>query len=244
MFGIIDLGVFVAGTIAIVLLPGPNSIYVLTVSTRCGLKFGYAGALGVFLGDALLMLLTALGAASVLQANPYVYAALRWSGAAYLSYLGIKLIIGAWCSLRTLSNHRTDKQSLLTSLKPVTESSVNQVFRKALVVSLLNPKAILFFLSFFVQFVDPSYPHPGLSFTILGCIVQITSLFYLTALIFGGVKLAQAFSDRKILSSILSATVGLLFIGFGFRLAVQWVVPSGHISKLRLERSPLDLLRG
>jgi len=220
MFGILDLGVFVAGTIAIVLLPGPNSIYVLTVSTRYGLKFGYAGAFGVFLGDALLMLLTALGAASVLQANPFVYAALRWSGAAYLSYLGIKLIVGAWHSIRHQSNYPTHGQQFLDSLKPVTESSVNQVLRKALVVSLLNPKAILFFLSFFVQFVDPAYPHPGLSFTLLGCIVQIISLLYLTALIFGGVKLAQAFSDRKILSSILSAAVGLLFIGFGLRMVI------------------------
>ena len=61
MLGVVDLGVFIAGTVAVVLLPGPNSLYVLTVETRSGVRRGYAGACGVFTGDAVLMLLTALG---------------------------------------------------------------------------------------------------------------------------------------------------------------------------------------
>lgn len=220
MFGITDLGVFVAGTIAIVLLPGPNSIYVLTVATRGGVRLGYAGALGVFLGDAILMLLTALGAASVLQANPMLFGVIRWAGAIYLGFLGIKLVIGAWRAVREIKDHNpAPAQQLMATLKPVAETSATRICRRALLISLLNPKAILFFLSFFVQFVDPAYPHPALSFLLLGVIVQIASLLYLSALIFAGARLAQAFAGRKRLSALLSTTVGLLFIAFGLRLA-------------------------
>ncbi|MFC5300100.1 leucine efflux protein LeuE [Azospira restricta] len=220
MFGITDLGVFVAGTIAIILLPGPNSIYVLTVAARSGVRHGYAGALGVFVGDSLLMLLTALGAASVLQAHPLLFNAVRWVGAAYLAYLGIKLIAGAWRTVRTLrASGPLPPQQLLAALKPVAETSPLGVGRKALFISLFNPKAILFFLSFFVQFVDPAYPHPALSFLLLGAIVQVASLLYLSLLIFAGVRLAQAFAGRKRLSALLNTTVGLLFVAFGLRLA-------------------------
>ena len=225
MLGVTDLSVFIAGTIAIVLLPGPNSLYVLTVSARSGLRMGYAGALGVVSGDAVLMLLTALGAAQVLQANPLVYQGVRWAGALYLSYLGLRLLWGAAHAVREVkaqrlasaqaemtsdaaeeSVNRTGPDAVaqvLAALKPVAERSPAEVYRKALVISVLNPKAILFFLSFLL----------------LGAIVQTASFVYLSALIFGGVRLAQTFAQRRRLSALLSTTVGLLFIGFGVRLA-------------------------
>ena len=223
MFGVTDLGVFIAGTIAIVLLPGPNSLYVLTVAARTGLRMGYVGALGIFTGDAVLMVLTALGAASVLQAHPEVYHAVRWAGALYLSYLGARLMWGAWQAVRQSQAQEVDAPTtaaeVLKSLKPLSETSAHGVYRKALIISLLNPKAILFFLSFFVQFVDPNYAYPALSFLLLGMILQIASLMYLSALIVGGVRLAQTFAQRRRLSALLSTTVGLLFIAFGLRLA-------------------------
>lgn len=220
MFGITDLSLFVVGTIAIVLLPGPNSMYVLTVSARHGLRMGYAGAAGVFLGDMVLMLLTALGAASVLLANPLLYTAVRWVGAAYLSYLGLRLIIGAWHTVRKpQENQPIPLQSFIVSLKQTEKVTAASVCRKAFMISLFNPKAILFFLSYFVQFVDPTYQHPALTFLLLGVVVQITSLLYLSALIFGGVRLAETFAGKRRLAAFLSTAIGLLFIGFGVRLA-------------------------
>jgi leucine efflux protein len=87
------------------------------------------------------------------------------------------------------------------------------------VISLLNPKAILFFISFFVQFVDPSYATPALSFLILGTVIQIFSLLYLTALIFGGTFLAAQFRRHSRLSAGLTSCVGAVFVGFGAKLA-------------------------
>ena len=70
-------------------------------------------------------------------------------------------------------------------------------FRRALVISLLNPKAILFVISFFIQFLDPTYPHPALSFLLLASILQLCSAIYLTTLIFGGTYLAAQFRARR-----------------------------------------------
>ena len=83
----------------------------------------------------------------------------------------------------------------------------------------MNPKAILFFVSFFIQFVDPDYPQPALSFLLLGLIVQVCSALYLSALIFGGARLAQSFGRRPLVSAAGMAAMGLLFIGFSVRLA-------------------------
>ncbi|MDP4609087.1 MAG: leucine efflux protein LeuE [Burkholderiaceae bacterium] len=219
MFGITDLGVFVAGTIAIVLLPGPNSLYVLTVATRSGLRMGYAGAVGIFTGDTILMLLTIFGASSVLNAYPTVFHAIKWIGAAYLAWLGLKLIAGAYKGWQATRGDSGAVKTMVHSLKAVPEHTPKAVYRKALIVSLLNPKAIFFFISFFVQFVDPAYPNPGLTFALLGVIVQCVSLVYLSVLIAGGVKLAQTFAQRKRLSAVLNSVVGMMFIAFGARLA-------------------------
>lgn len=92
-------------------------------------------------------------------------------------------------------------------------------FRRAVVISLLNPKAILFFISFFVQFLDPTYPYPALSFLLLAGIVQLCSGLYLSVLIFSGTYLATQFRRRRRLSAGLTAGVGAIFVGFGVRLA-------------------------
>ncbi|TDM06225.1 MAG: leucine efflux protein LeuE [Ideonella sp. MAG2] len=208
MFGITDLGTYVLGTIAIVLLPGPNSMFVLSVAARRGVRAGYAGACGVFVGDAVLMLLAALGAASVLKALPALFMVIKMVGAAYLCWIGVQLLIGA---VRRWRGH----------LEPVAADAqdLSQPFRKALVISLLNPKAILFFVSFFIQFVDPAYPWPGLTFLALGAIGQVFSAVYLSVLIFAGARLAQAFAARRRAASVAATGVGALFLGFGAKLA-------------------------
>jgi leucine efflux protein len=208
MFGITDLWTYVIGTIAIVLLPGPNSMFVLSVAARRGVRAGYAGACGVFVGDAVLMLLAALGAASVLKAVPALFIVVKVVGAGYLAWVGIQLLRGAvrrWRGLAPLAD--TEAQDL------------SQPFRKALFISLLNPKAILFFVSFFIQFVDPSYDHPGLTFLALGAIAQAFSALYLSVLIFAGARLAAAFAARRRTASVATSGVGALFLGFGAKLA-------------------------
>jgi len=210
-YGVTDLGTYVLGAFGIILLPGPNSLYVLSVATARGVKAGYQGAFGVFLGDTILLLLTALGAASLLRSNPSLFLVVKYLGAAYLAWVGINLI---WAAIRKWSGKTVEGA-------PTAEVPANlqRPFKRALVISLLNPKAILFLLSFFVQFIDPTYETPAVPFLILSTIIMVFSALYLSALIFLGARLAAAFRTRQRLTASLSSTVGGLFLWFGTKLA-------------------------
>jgi leucine efflux protein len=185
---------------------------VLSVATARGIKAGYQGALGVFVGDTILLCFTALGAASLLRSNPALFMVVKYAGAAYLAWMGLNLM---WDAVKKRRN-KTMPVALPLADVP---AHLAHPFKRALVISLLNPKAILFLLSFFVQFIDPSYPSPAVPFLILSSIVMAFSALYLSALIFAGTRLAQAFSRRSRLSAGLSIAVGGLFVWFGVKLA-------------------------
>ncbi|MFD6549658.1 leucine efflux protein LeuE [Streptomyces sp. SAS_267] len=213
MLGVIDLPTYLAGLVLIVLLPGPNSLYVLSVAARKGVRTGYTAAAGVWCGDTVLMTLSAAGVASLLQANEVLFSIVKYAGAGYLTWLAVGMLRAA----RAMWQARRE---------PVAESAETEAeagerpFRRALVISLFNPKAILFFVAFFVQFVDPGYAYPALSFVVLGAFAQLASVLYLTALIFSGTRLAAAFRRRKRLSAGATTAAGALFLGFAVKLTL------------------------
>jgi len=218
-YGVTDLWTYVVGAFGIILLPGPNSLYVLSVATARGVRPGFQGAFGVFVGDTILLALTALGAASLLRTHPAIFMVVKVAGAAYLSWVGLNLLRGALAGFR--SSLTPVEQNTVASIPqtPTAAAHLQRPFRRALVISLLNPKAILFLLSFFVQFIDPAYAQPEVPFLILSTILMVFSAAYLTALIFAGARLAQTFSERRRLSAGLSSLVGGLFLWFGAKLA-------------------------
>jgi leucine efflux protein len=227
VLGITDFWTYVLGTLAIVLLPGPNSIFVLTVGAQRGVRAGYQAAAGVFVGDTVLMVLAAAGVASLLRTYPPIFMVIKYAGAAYLTWLGIGIIRSAWRKWRDRgepSAARSGNEARLpqgTSGVPeaTKPTGMQRPFRRSLLISLLNPKAILFVVSFFIQFVEPGYAHPALSFLILGAILQVFSALYLTALIFGGQFLAGQFRRRRRLAAGAATGVGAVFVGFGIKLA-------------------------
>lgn len=221
-YGVTDLWTYVIGAFGIILLPGPNSLYVLSVATARGMRAGFQGAYGVFVGDTILLICTGLGAAGVLRTYPAMFMVLKYFGAAYLTWVGLNLLRSAIVGQRSQSDVLA---SVASASSPVaTRTSANAAhlqrpFRRALVISLLNPKAILFLLSFFVQFIDPAYARPEVPFLILSAILMSFSALYLSVLIVAGAKLAQGFARRKKLSAGLSGMVGSLFVWFGAKLA-------------------------
>ncbi|MFF3616895.1 leucine efflux protein LeuE [Streptomyces sp. NPDC002580] len=213
MLGVIDLPTYLAGLVLIVLLPGPNSLYVLSVAARKGVRTGYTAAAGVWCGDTVLMTLSAAGVASLLQANAVLFGIVKYAGAGYLTWLAIGMLRAAWAMWRAR------REPVARSTEPEAEAGERH-FRRALVISLFNPKAILFFVAFFVQFVDPGYAYPALSFVVLGAFAQLASVLYLTALIFSGTRLAAAFRRRKRLSAGATTAAGALFLGFAVKLTL------------------------
>lgn len=214
MFGVIDLPTFIAGVVVIILLPGPNSMYVLSVAARRGVKAAYAGVAGVFVGDTVLMTLSAAGVASLLKANPLLFGIVRWAGALYLLYLALGILRSA------IALWRRREESSEALAEAMATPTIERPFKRALIVSLLNPKAILFFIAFFVQFVDPTYEYPVLSFLILGAIAQFGSVLYLSILIFTGTRLAEMFRQRKALTVGANTTVGIAFLVFAVKMSV------------------------
>ncbi|WP_055546419.1 leucine efflux protein LeuE [Streptomyces sp. NBRC 110028] len=235
MLGITDLSTYLAGLALIILLPGPNSLYVVSVAARRGPRTAYRAAAGVLCGDAVLMALSAGGVASLLQASPALFAVVKFAGAGYLTWLAVGMLRGArrlWRegpgAARAAAEAATPEAAAPSGTAASSGeggngagAAVERPYRRALVVSLLNPKAILFFISFFVQFVDPEYAHPALSFVALGAWAELFSITYLSLLIFGGTYLAALFRRRKRLTAGLSAGAGAAFLGFAAKLSLS-----------------------
>ena len=211
MFGITHIHLYIASVIVVILLPGPNSLFCLTTAAKQGVKHGYCVIAAILLGDTILMTTSALGAGAILKTQPALFFGLKCLGAGYLSYLGLSMLIGGY---------KQYKKSGLIQEEIIAQNNtyIANPFSKALMLSLTNPKAILFFLSFFVAFVDPDYPKPALTFLVLGLILQVVSFSYLTMLVFLGTRLSEWFGSRKVLSALATCCVGLLFIGFSLKL--------------------------
>lgn len=209
MFGIVDLTTFVIGTIIIILMPGPNSLYVMSVAAKRGLRPGFAGALGIALGDLILMIASVAGVASLINAEPILFMALKYAGAGYLIWLGVGLLRSVF-----------DKESEVLEESDIPKDS-RHPFKVALMISLLNPKAILFFVAFFIQFVDPNYENPILSFVILGAIVEFFSQVYLASVILIAVYFRSLLSERKALAKWSKFGAGSAFVGFGAKIALS-----------------------
>jgi len=212
-FGVVNYVTYFIGALLVILLPGPNSLYVLALAAQQGSRIGWSAVCGVLIGDSLLILATALGAVTILTTYPSIFMLIKYAGACYLVYIGYHLIAGAIKAWK-----QQDKEGQ-QSINPIKKTTASKAFRKALLVSLLNPKAILFFLSFFAQFVDPSYAQPVIPFLVLALTIQSLSLMYLATLIYAGTRLADAFRKRRKVSAISGGSVGIGFVAFAVKLA-------------------------
>ncbi|MBT3146991.1 leucine efflux protein LeuE [Neptunomonas phycophila] len=204
-FGVINIWTYIAGLVVIILAPGPNSLYVLKTGSTLGFNAGYRAASGVLIGDAILILLSYLGVASLIQTSPILFTIIRYLGAIYLLYLGGSLIYSNWIAKKGHSSSPKVKQE--------------RVFRKSLMLSLTNPKAILFYVSFFIQFIDFNYEHTWISYSILAVILEVVSFTYLTMLILIGSSLSRYFRQNQTMAKAGNSLLGLIFMGFAARLA-------------------------
>lgn len=208
--GVIQFWTFLSGVIVIILLPGPNSLFVLKTSISRGAQSAWPALAAVLLGDALLILLAYLGVASLLLASPELFRWVRYLGAAYLLYLGVQILL-------SLRQHKasTSADSTITN---TTNNTAGSVFRKSLLLSLTNPKAILFYLSFFIQFIDYSYQPAWLPYLMLALVLELVSFCYLAVLIYAGRAIAGFFRHQPLAARAGNLLLGLLFSAFAIRL--------------------------
>lgn len=211
-FGIINLWAYVIGAAVIIMIPGPNTLFVLKTALKEGRRDGFLAACAVFLGDALLILCSFLGIAALLKAHPEIFFWIKLVGALYLAYLGTKALWSTFFAPKTEKPAQTENARPAHGLKS---------FTTALALSLTNPKSILFYVSFFVQFIDPAYADPGYAYAILAAILEAISFVWMTTLITAGTALLRFVARRPAVAKLGNTAVGSLFMLFASKLALD-----------------------
>jgi len=160
MFGIADYGAFVVAIIVFLAIPGPGNLALLTATGKGGVRAGMAATLGVIGGDQVLLWLAVAGLSAVLINYPSLYSSVKWAGAAYLIGLGYSLF------------------NAKPGDAPVLDMKPDHYFRQGLFITVLNPKAIVFYMAFFPLFVDPKI-HMGLiTFGFMALTIAALTLVY------------------------------------------------------------------
>lgn len=203
MFGIADYGAFVAAIIVFLLIPGPGNLALVTSTGKGGIKGGLAATLGLIAGDQVLMWLAVAGVAALLAAYPTAFHAVQWLGAVYLGWLGLRM-------LRAKPGDA-----------PILHIRPRQFFRQALFITLLNPKAIVFYMAFFPLFVDPAR-HQGLTtFGVMALTIAILTFLYGLSATLLTHFLAERLRANPRVKTTLEKLAGVFLIAFGIKLAIS-----------------------
>ena len=200
MFGVADYWAFVIAVIVFLAIPGVGNLAIITSTTKGRIVGGLAATLGVIVGDQILMWLAVAGVAAVLTANPALFGVVQYTGAIYLAYLGVRMILAK------------------PGDRPVLEMQPRRFFRQAMLITLLNPKAIVFYMAFFPLFVDPAR-HQGLTtFAFMAATIAALTFAYGLAAVVLTHFLAERLRANPVVSRWLERLAGLVLIGFGLKL--------------------------
>ena len=202
MFGIADYGAFVVAIIVFLAIPGPGNLALLTATGKGGVRAGMAATLGVIGGDQVLLWLAVAGLSAVLINYPSLYSSVKWAGAAYLIGLGYSLF------------------NAKPGDAPVLDMKPDHYFRQGLFITVLNPKAIVFYMAFFPLFVDPKI-HMGLiTFGFMALTIAALTLAYGLVVVLLAHHLAERVRANPLATVMLNKVAGALLIGFGLKLAL------------------------
>lgn len=202
--GITDIWQLIAATMVFLMLPGPGTFCVLTSTAQHGLRGGFASLAGLMLGDAALMFLAAIGIAALLKANPVLFQGMQYLGAAYLAYLGFKLL--------------TAKKGQGGAVVPFSDAAD---FRRGFLVTLINPKAIVFYMAFFPLFIDPATHQGSVTFLTMGAVISSCTLLYGSLLVIAGNAAAKRLARNRRIAAFASKAAGVFLIGFGVKLTTN-----------------------
>src|SRR5688500_13663436 len=208
MFGVADVGIadyyaFVVAVIVFLASPGVGNLAIITSTGKGRVVGGLAATLGVIVGDQVLMWLAVAGVAALLTANPALFGLVQYAGAIYLAYLGIRMICAK------------------PGDAPVLNMQPRRFFQQAMLITLLNPKAIVFYMAFFPLFVDPARHQGVLSFGVLAVTIAVLTFLYCVIVI----SITRVAADRMRASprtaAWLNRLAGTMLIGFGVKLSVS-----------------------
>jgi leucine efflux protein len=202
--GITDVWLFSVAVIVFLAIPGPGTFALLTATGKGGKRGGYAALGGVIVGDQILLWLAVAGVAALLATNPTLFKLVQYAGAAYLVWIGISLLRA--------------KEGAATGIIAM---QVGRYFRQGLLITVLNPKAIVFYMAFFPQFIDPATQQGLPTFAAMAVIIAVLTLIYCTGIIFVGDLMSKRLAANKAIGKWLERAAGVFFTGFGIRLGTN-----------------------
>jgi len=208
MNAIHDPGLFVLAGLLLNLTPGPDMAYIVARSASGGFRDGAAATLGITAGCVVHTLAAALGLSALIAASATAFTIVKWCGALYLIYAGIRLLIGS-------SRARADVPApLLAPAPPVA------ILREGFVINVFNPKVALFFLAFLPQFIAADAPGQALAFVLLGCLFNFNSLFVNLPVAWLASRAARRLRASARAARVLQGALGAFFIALAARLAL------------------------
>lgn len=207
MFGIQNFEAFIVASIMLNVLPGPDTFYILGRSMAQGRAVGVASALGISTGAVGHTLAAAIGLSALITASPTAFSIVKWAGAAYLIYMGAKMLL--------------IRHSALSASDSVGKKGFIAAFRQGFITNALNPKVALFFLAFLPQFIAPDSPSHFMSFMALGLTFVLSSILYGLGLATASAFISRKLRDNPSSMTYLNKITGTLLVGLGMRLVLE-----------------------
>jgi len=207
MFGIHDLTLFIISGLLLNIMPGPDSLLIMTRSATQGWRAGVAAAMGIGTGTMVHVLAAAVGLSAILATSATAFMVVKYIGAAYILYMALGLLL----------SKRKDAAAAV-AVPPLPYRSI---FLQGLLTNVLNPKVAIFFLAFVPQFIDADAPNKALAFIVLGCIFNINGMLWCVSLaLFTGLASARL-KVSPLVSLWLNRVTGGLFVWLGVKLALS-----------------------
>ena len=201
--GVADYGSFVLAIIVFLLIPGPGNLALITSTSKGRIAGGLGATFGVIAGDQVLLWAAVAGVSAIMAAYPAAFKAVQWMGAVYLTFLGIKMLIAK------------------AGDGPILQIKPRRYFQQAMLITLLNPKAIVFYMAFFPLFIDPAQ-HRGMeTFGVMAATIAVLTFLYGLIAVLLTYFLAERIRSNPAVSTWLGKASGLFLIGFGIKLAIS-----------------------
>jgi RhtB (resistance to homoserine/threonine) family protein len=213
MLGITGFAFFLVAVFLLNVTPGPDTAYIVGRSVAQGRGAGIVSALGISAGCIVHTLACAFGLTAILAASATAFTVVKIAGAIYLIYLGVRLIFAKHEDTSDASNAQARAKSAPKSLR--------QLFTQGFVTNVLNPKVVLFFVSFFPQFVAADSQHKTLAFLTLGLVFIAMSTVWNSFVAWIAGSVTERFSGKPGVKRWLDRGVGGAFVGLGIKLATS-----------------------
>ncbi len=203
MFGVADYWAFIIAVVVFLAIPGVGNLAIITSTSKGRIVGGLAATLGVIVGDQVLMWCAVAGVAAVLTANQALFGMIQYAGAIYLAWLGLRMILAK------------------PGDAPVLDMQPRRYFRQALLITLLNPKAIVFYMAFFPLFVDPARHQGIVTFGAMALTIAGLTFLYCVIVISITHFAAERMRASPRVAAWLNRIAGTMLVGFGVKLSVS-----------------------